>query len=407
MKYVIFGQIFQMRTLSFILFFGIVFLVYGLINSYIFIRGLRTMEAGSIMRSFYIIVFWFLALSFIAGRILEKFYLSILSDLFTWAGSFWLAGMLYLFLAVLLFDLLRLLNLIFPFFHYFSGFWFYGNSLILTIFTASAVFLIVLGGHLNALNPRVKEIQIPITQVAKGSELRIIMASDIHLGTIISTRRITRMVKLINGLKPDAIVLAGDVVDEDLAPVIRQDLGSILATLEAPLGVYGITGNHEYIGGAVQAVEYLRSHGIHMLSDTMVSLAPKIFLAGREDIDSRRFSMKKRASLKSFTAERGKNSFLIVLDHQPRAIPEAVEAGVGLLLCGHTHHGQLWPLNYITNAVFPLSWGLKAFASTMVYVSSGLGSWGPPVRIGNRPEVVLIKLIGSDMANDAEEESRL
>lgn len=394
-----------MRALSLILFFAIVLILYGLINTYIFFRGLRTMEAGSIMRSFYIVIFWFLALSFVAGRLLEKVYLSLLSDLFTWAGSFWLAAMLYLFLAVLLFDLLRLLNLIIPFFHYFNGLWFYGKPLVLAIFTACSVFLLILAGHLNALNPRVKEIQIPIAQIAKGSELRIVMASDIHLGTIISTNRLSRMVKLMNGLKPDAIVFAGDVVDEDLAPVIRQDLGSILATLEAPLGVYGSTGNHEYIGGAVQAVEYLRSHGIQMLSDTMISLVPNVFLAGREDIDSRRFSLKKRASLQSFTHERNENSFLIVLDHQPRAIPEAVEAGVGLLLCGHTHHGQLWPLNYITQAAFPLSWGLQTFGATMVYVSSGLGSWGPPVRIGNRPEVVLIRLVSSNVTIGASQVS--
>ena len=190
-----------------------------------------------------------------------------------------------------------------------------------------------------------------------------------------------------------------------IRPALRHDLDLEFWTVEAPLGVYGSTGNHEYIGGAVQAVEYLRSHGIQMLSDTMISLVPNVFLAGREDIDSRRFSLKKRASLQSFTHERNENSFLIVLDHQPRAIPEAVEAGVGLLLCGHTHHGQLWPLNYITQAAFPLSWGLQTFGATMVYVSSGLGSWGPPVRIGNRPEVVLIRLVSSNVTIGASQVS--
>ncbi len=382
-----------MRNLSFLLFFGIVLSVYALINSYIFVRALRTFEPGSLVRTIFVVGFWLLAFSYVAGRILEKVYLSFLSDVFTWVGSFWLAAMLYFFLAVVLFDLLRLIDFFIPFFHYFSHFSLYGKPFALTLSTSIVVFGVVLAGHINALHPRVKEIRIPLDLPAGNEKnLRLLMASDIHLGTIISTGRLTKMIKLINELKPDAILLSGDIVDEDLAPVIRQDLGSLLKTLRAPLGVYGTTGNHEYIGGAIQAVDYLKKHGITMLGDSMIHLSNKVYLAGREDIDSKRFNHKKRANLESYSSQREENSFLIVLDHQPRAIAEAVQAKAGLLLCGHTHHGQLWPLNYITQKAFPLSWGYRVFGGTRVYVSSGLGSWGPPVRIGNRPEVVLITL---------------
>lgn len=264
---------------------------------------------------------------------------------------------------------------------------------LLTIGLATIVFFIILAGHLNALVPRIHHLDIQTgLKATDRKELRIAMASDIHLGTIISTRRVTKMVEKINAQKPDVILLPGDIVDEDLAPVIKQNLGAILLKLEAPLGIIGSTGNHEYIGGVNPAVNYLRNHGLVILRDTMLQLTDNIYVAGREDIESNRFAGLKRKSLKEFTSNRPDSSFLIVLDHQPRAIPEAVANKANLVLSGHTHHGQLWPLNYITQAAFPVSWGHKLFDKTHVYVSSGLGSWGPPVRIGNRPEIVVITL---------------
>ncbi len=379
--------------MQFVIFFSIVLLVYGSVNAYIFYRGLSTMPADSLLRFWYIVAFWTLAGSFVLGRILEKVYLSHVSDLFTWAGSFWLAAMLYLFLAVVLFDLIRLVNHVIPFLHYFSQSRIFQEPIWITVSVATAVFLIVLGGHINALHPRIKELTINTgVRSEERKSLKLAVATDVHLGTIISTKRLTKMVNLINSQKPDVILFAGDIVDEDLAPVISQNLGSLLTKLEAPLGVFGTTGNHEYIGGAAAAVEYLSKHGINMLGDSMIQLTPEVTLAAREDIERNRFAGKNRKSLHEVVKNKPDETFLVLLDHQPRAIPEAVEANTGLLLCGHTHHGQLWPLNYITQAAFPVSWGYKKFENTHVYVSSGIGSWGPPVRIGNRPEVVVITL---------------
>jgi len=111
-----------MRMVQFLIFFGIVLTVYSLVNYYIFSRGLRTLETGNPLRIWYIIGFIFLSASFILGRVLEKVYLSHLSDLFTWAGSFWLAAMLYFFLIVLVVDLVRLADYFVPFLHHVSDF---------------------------------------------------------------------------------------------------------------------------------------------------------------------------------------------------------------------------------------------------------------------------------------------
>ncbi|MDO8898193.1 MAG: metallophosphoesterase, partial [Bacteroidales bacterium] len=347
-----------MRIIQFVIFFSIVLTVHTLINYYIFSRGLRSFEQGSNLRLAYIIGFWFLAISFFAGRILEKIYLSHLSDFFTWAGSFWLAAMLYLFLAVFIIDILRLVNYFIPFFSHFQHWIIFKKPQILTISIATVVFLVVLAGHINAIFPRLKTLDIDtgISSV-ENKKLRIVMASDIHLGTIISTKRVTRIVNMINEQKPDLVLFAGDIVDEDLAPVIKQNLGAILGTIKAPLGVIGSTGNHEYIGGANAAVEYLRSHKIIMLRDSAMKVAENVYVIGRDDIESMRFGGENRKPLSQIMENIPEGNFVIVLDHQPRAIEEAAAAGAGLTLSGHTHHGQLWPLNYITESMFPLSWG--------------------------------------------------
>jgi predicted MPP superfamily phosphohydrolase len=212
------------------------------------------------------------------------------------------------------------------------------------------------------------------------------------MGTLIGPRRTGKLVDSINALNPDIILLAGDIVDEDLAPVIRQNLGEALTRLKAPLGVYGITGNHEYIGGAEAAVKYLEAHGITMLRDSVVKVADAFYVAGREDRDKNRFSGKPRKEVKELLLGADLSRPVILLDHQPFALEKAMEAGVDLQLSGHTHHGQLWPLNFITRAVYEVSMGYKKKGNTHFYVSPGFGGWGPPVRTGHRPEVVSILL---------------
>ncbi len=379
--------------MQFIIFFSIVLTVHFLINYYIFSRGLKTFEPESLIRKIYIAGFWLLAASFFLGRFLEKVYLSYLSDLFTWAGSFWLAAMLYLFLAVLLIDLIMLVDKLVPFLHHFSHTQLFLKPHLISISLAVLVFLIVLGGHINAIYPRVTKLKIDIDKEATSrKQIRIAMASDIHLGTIVGKSRLNRIVDRINGIGADLILLSGDIVDEDLAPVIRQNLGATLSKLNAPLGVYGVTGNHEFIGGAEAAVKYLESHGITMLRDTVIQLLDHVFIGGRDDYESRRFDGFNRKPLPEILEVLPEQRFVILLDHQPVAISEAVTHEIDMILCGHTHHGQLWPLNYITSALFTMSWGYKKINETHVYVSSGIGSWGPPVRIGNRPEVVDITL---------------
>jgi predicted MPP superfamily phosphohydrolase len=288
-------------------------------------------------------------------------------------------------------DLLRLLNAMVPFI---PDTW---NTLAfkqrLFFGAAALVGVLLLVGFVNARNPRLKVLDLRIDKQVEGLDsLRIAFASDIHLGTLIGPKQTARIVRKINSLNPDLILLGGDVVDEDLGPVIRGNLGESLRKLTAPLGVWGITGNHEYIGGAKQAVEYLEAHGIKMIRDSAMLIDGSFYLVGREDRDMPRFSGAGRKSVHELMQQVDTLKPVILLDHQPFELDEKQAAGADLTLSGHTHHGQIWPLNYITRSIYEVSWGYKIKGNMHVYVSSGAGGWGPPVRIGNRPEIVLLKL---------------
>jgi predicted MPP superfamily phosphohydrolase len=382
-----------MKTINFIFFFTIVLSVYGLVNYYIFIRGWQSLPQGSSLRAYYLILFLIFALSFIAGRVMERFWLGIPGKVLIWVGSFWLAAMLYFFLIILLLDFLRLLNHWFQFFPSFITGDYVRTKQMATCVSVGIVSILLTAGYINALNPRIKTLNLTIPKSVDGPKtLNLVIASDIHLGTLISNSRFNQIVDRINQLKPDIVLLPGDIVDEDLAPVIKYNLGQALRNIKSTFGVIAITGNHEYIGGVEKACKYLEDHNVMVLRDSSIKINNSFYIIGREDRSIKSFTAKTRKPLEELLTRVDKSYPLILLDHQPFNLEQAVENGIDLQISGHTHQGQLWPFNYITDLIYEVSWGYKKKENTQVYVSSGIGTWGPPVRLGNRPEIVNIKL---------------
>ena len=379
------------QTASFIIFISIAIAVFAGINVHIFFAGRSAIPQD--YQFWYNLVFIFFSASYLVGRFVERSGAIWLSTPLVWVGSFWLAAMAYFFLIILCIDLLRLINFIVPYFPSIIT-----NNLAQTRqVTVVSVFVIVtvtvFAGYLNARTPSVKTLELTIPKNAHGiKSLNIAMASDIHLGTLVSKSHLEEIVKDINALNPDLVLLPGDVVDEDLGPVIRQNLGETLRSIRSKYGVFAITGNHEYIGGVEPACRYLTEHGIVMLRDSCVEIAGSFTLVGREDRSLRQFEGKRRKPLEEIMASVDKTLPIILMDHQPFQLDEAVKNGVDLQLSGHTHHGQLWPFNYITEKVYELSWGYLKKGNTHFYVSCGAGTWGPPVRTGNTPEIMNVRV---------------
>jgi predicted MPP superfamily phosphohydrolase len=337
-----------------VIFFTIFFSIYGSINYYIFIRGYQGLELVTELRVGYTILFIFVASSYLLCRFIERRSINALTVVLFWIGSFWFGYILYFFLSILLLDAFRLAN-------HFTGMLMLGHqSYVLLKFwlTSGLVATISVAmflGYRNARRIRIKTFSLTIDKEnTEAKQLTVVMASDIHLGTIVAKGRLQHIVQTINALKPDLILLPGDILDSEIAPVVWLDLGATLRELSALYGVYAVTGNHEYIGGITDAVAYIREHRIDLLRDEVREVAGLV-IVGREDYTIRKY----RKSLDEILANADRSKPMILMDHQPFHLEEAEHAGIDLQVSGHTHRGQLWPLNYITKRVYELDWGFQ------------------------------------------------
>jgi predicted MPP superfamily phosphohydrolase len=386
-----------MRVMNFVIFFSLFFLIYLGSNYYVFIRGWQGIAMMPLLKLPYLILFIYFSFAYILMRFIGKFLPEFLTNILYWSGSFWFSGLLFLFLSVLIIDMLRLLNHILPYFPE----WILLNTekvkFYTTVLIASFVFLLNLGGYINTLFPKVQVLNLTIEKpLSHFRSITIAMVSDIHMGTLIGKGRLEKMVCRINEIKPDLVILAGDLLDEIQEPIFRHDIGAPLRNLKAVNGIYGITGNHEYIGGVENAVNYIETLGIKMLRDSTIKVNNELYLCGREDRSKGGwFSGKSRKNLPELLKNVDFKDPVILLDHQPFHFDDVVNNKVDLQLSGHTHHGQFWPISWITRAIYELSWGYLKKGNTHFYVSNGFGTWGPPIRIGNRPEIVIIHLVNS------------
>lgn len=381
-----------MKTWSFLIFFSIVLILYTAINYYILKRGLQALAGAGIYRTVFLYFFLFLMASYPAGRILEQFFRNSVTEYLVIIGAFYLAMMVYAFLFLIAIDVLRLGNHLFHFFPSVIEKNPLKSAEISTYVISAIIIITVFIGHLNTLFPRIHTLDVNIKKSANGIEkLTAAVVSDVHLGTVIQTNHLERIVKKINQINPDIIFMPGDIVDEDVAPVIEQNMAETIRKLNPRYGIYAVTGNHEYFSGVEKAVAYLEKAGVRVLQDDFVKVTDAFYVIGRKDRMAESMAGG-RKKLKDIMQGIDLSLPLIMMDHQPYELNKAKENGVDLQLSGHTHHGQLFPFNYITRAVYELSWGYLKKGTTHYYVSCGVGTWGPPVRTCSRPEVVQIKI---------------
>jgi predicted MPP superfamily phosphohydrolase len=269
---------------------------------------------------------------------------------------------------------------------------------------AAASTAVIGSGTIAALGYRAAgEIETPELSVALPnlpralSGFRIAHLSDLHVGPISRERFLGSVVEKTNALRPDLVVITGDLVDASVArlgPALAP-----LAKLDARCGVAFVTGNHEYYCGAREWVEFLRSRGIRVLLNERIEVGDEgpggatIDLAGVPDWSGGRYREDHRPDVGRALDGRVPDRGLVLLAHQPRQIGLAKGHGVGLQLSGHTHGGQLWPFGALVALYQPWIAGFhRADDGTAIYVSRGTGFWGPPMRVGNPAEIASIVL---------------
>jgi predicted MPP superfamily phosphohydrolase len=203
---------------------------------------------------------------------------------------------------------------------------------------------------------------------------------------------LSKIVSRINELNPDVVFIPGDIVDDRAATLKSEGIGVSLSKIKSKYGVFASTGNHEFINGIIGTSKFITDNGINLIRDSSLLVADSFTLAAREDGSKNNFTGEPRKSLQEIMSGVDKNYPIILLDHTPFKLEEAEANGVSLQLSGHTHHGQMFPLNFITKMVYEVSWGYNKKIDTHFYVSCGVGTWGPPVRLGSESEIVNLKI---------------
>src|SRR5690554_1046875 len=310
---------------TYTMFFIIVLAVNLIVNLYLFSRTRTFFPASNVGWWISTFFFWLIAFSYLLGRLLERYVPEGLSIPFISIGSWWLGAMVYVTLMFLLIDIFRGLNGLFNFPGLLNFSWFdaKGRIMALVVYILSAI--ILFAGYYNARVPVVRKVSVQLDKPIPGDSLKFILVSDIHLGITISNKKLQKMVELVNSQEADLVLLAGDVFDEDLGPVIQNNMGDLIKNLEANYGVFAVLGNHEFYGNARKAEDYLEAHNVTVLRDSVVTLPNGIILAGREDITYERMSGKSRKSLKDLLVGVDMNMPVLLMDHQPIHLQEAAD----------------------------------------------------------------------------------
>ncbi|MDU1890028.1 MAG: metallophosphoesterase [Dysgonomonas sp.] len=362
------------------------------LSAYIYWRGWQGLPNKNYIKIPYALIYIIELIIYFIGFFTSKYLPFDALHWFAWTGTTWMLFTIYMTVLLLLYDLFKYIDKrkkIFP------------PSVDLTAKKSRLIYfclsvLLVCGvmkyGNYRFYNPVVTEMDLKIEKYSPDiKDLHIVVASDLHAGYLIDKEIISMYVDKIMEQKPDLILLIGDIIDYDTQSLYEQRMETEFLRLKAPYGVYGVTGNHEYIDlgeGYEPRMQWLTEKaGITLLRDTAMMVANSFYLVGREDDQC-----VTRKALPEIMRGVDKQYPVIVMNHEPHRLQEEVDAGADIALYGHTHNGQMFPNNILIHFMYELAYGYKQKENTHVYVSSGLGLAGPQYRIGTISEIVVLNV---------------
>ncbi len=309
-----------------------------------------------------------------AGRILDQI------------AVYLLPFFLYLFLFVLITDLLLLINLVLRLVprDKIRSILLHGRALLIMVCFSLTV---VIAGIINFNSIRISEYQVNIKAGSSDlNRLRIAFVSDFHLQDRTPLWFVEKFVKKIGTIHPDLMLYGGDIVEGDREDKPLEKFETLLSSIKAKYGTYGVLGNHEHYARQDTGSFFNRS-GITILRDSVAFFNSSFILAGRNDSHSN-----SRKSVDQLMESISDSLPVILIDHRPTQIDQVSKTHVDIQLSGHTHNGQLFPINMITKKVYELSWGHRKIGNTHFFVSSGIRLWGPPVRTTGKSEIMVINI---------------
>jgi len=364
-----------------VVFLIIVLGVWTLLHAYVFLRvGSIPLVAEHLSGRAWLAIFAVMWLTYPLGRLLDRRGLEPLSLPFEFVGAAWMGFLFLAFLFVLLADVLTGFGFLFR----------QAAPIARGLAAASAVLLGVVALVQGLRPPVVTEVEVFLAGLpAERDRTVLVEVSDLHLGSLLGERWLARRIAQVNSLRPDLVAVVGDLVDGNAARVER--LVPRLRELSAPLGVWAVTGNHEYYAGLERCVKVFADAGFHVLRDRAEEAAPGLVVAGIDDLTARQQFGEKGEPVEAALARRPPGA-TVYLSHTPWLAEKASAHGAGLMLSGHTHAGQIWPFGTFVALRYPYLGGVYDIGAMKLVVCRGTGTWGPPLRLWRRSEIVRITL---------------
>jgi len=371
------------------MFHTIITLAYTIPNIYVFIR-IWQLFINKGYRRYYTLIYIILALIYPLSNIISDGGTGIIASTLSDMADYILPFYLYIFLFVLAFDIFLIINLLFRFLPAGLMKSFLFKLTALSVILSLSALVVVLGViNFNAIRTSEYQIEVP-ARASKMRNLRIAFAADFHLQEETNIRFVERFKQKISDIDPDILLLGGDIVEgnRQSADMVRIEI--LIKQIKTKYGVFAVLGNHDYYAGQ-GAQNFFREAGIKVLRDTIIVVDSSFNLAGRDDSRSR-----SRKSIAELIKSADNSLPIIVIDHRPTEIDQVSKTSADVQLSGHTHNGQLFPINLITNKVYELSWGYMKKGNTHFFVTSGIRLWGPPVRTTGKSEIMVIDISFAD-----------
>jgi predicted MPP superfamily phosphohydrolase len=335
---------------------------------------------------FYIVIYLSLTAIYPLSGLIREDNPGAIAGLLTTVSDYLLPFYLYLFLAMLVLDIFLLLNLLFRIVPSEKL-----KSMQIRKAGLAAIILIpvliVIAGIINFNTIRISDYSIEIPARASGlRHLKIAFASDFHLKEKTNIHFVEKFVEKVGETAPDIMIFGGDIVEGDRDDGNLQKSEALLKKIKTKYGVYAVLGNHEYYSGQDNG-SFFDKAGMKVLCDTVMVIDSSFNLGGRYDSH-----FGERKTVDALMRSAVDSLPVILADHRPTETDQAVNAGVDIQLSGHTHNGQMFPINMITRKVYKLSWGHLKEKNTHFFVTSGIRLWGPPVRTTGKSEIMVINI---------------
>lgn len=373
------------------LFFLAIFAVYGGMHVYTFFRARNVLGFGPGAGAALAVFMLAMTCAPFFIRLLERYEYQLAARVLSLVAYLWMAALFLFFCGSIVLDLanafVRIANRI-P--HVgFSG----------LLVPAKASFLVSAGlslavcvyGYFDALNIRTERLRIETAKLPESvSRLTIVQISDVHLGLIVRCSRLKKIVDIVKAEKPDIFISTGDLVDAQINNM--EGMADLLRSVHAPYGNYAITGNHEYYAGIQQALAFTRECGFTLLRGEAAKNGA-INIVGVDDPSGVQLKIEKPELETALLSALPKDRFTLLLKHRPVVDRDAAKL-FDLQLSGHTHKGQIYPFTYVSRIAYPLNAGrFDLPGGSILYVSRGTGTWGPPIRFLSQPQITVIELV--------------